>query len=108
MSLVLHKLDQITLFLRERNHNIIYVVVYVDDIIVIDSNFFEIKILKTQLERKYKLKDLGKLSYFLGIEVSYLIDGNFLSQWKYAQDIIQESGLSLQEINVSVKDFDRY
>ncbi|CAA7024956.1 unnamed protein product [Microthlaspi erraticum] len=37
-------------------------------------------------------KDLGKLKYFLGIEISRGPDGIFLSQHKYALDIIAETG----------------
>lgn len=40
------------------------------------------------------MKDMGKLKYFLGIEVARSTEGLFLSQIKYALDIIQEVGLS--------------
>ncbi|KAK3018899.1 hypothetical protein RJ639_005104 [Escallonia herrerae] len=40
------------------------------------------------------LKDLGPLNYFLGIEVARGPHGLFLSQHKYALDILSESGLS--------------
>lgn len=39
------------------------------------------------------MKDLGKLKYFLGIEVARNAEGFFLSQRKYALDIITETGL---------------
>ncbi|XP_019094525.1 PREDICTED: uncharacterized protein LOC109129933 [Camelina sativa] len=39
------------------------------------------------------MKDLGKLKYFLGIEVARSEAGFFLSQGKYALDIIAETGL---------------
>ncbi|KAL9299037.1 putative RNA-directed DNA polymerase [Arabidopsis thaliana] len=39
------------------------------------------------------MKDLGKLKYFLGLEVSRGADGFCLSQQKYALDIINEAGL---------------
>lgn len=47
-----------------------------------------------QLENKFKLKDLGQLNYFLGIEVSKSPDGIFLSQRKYILEIFEESRLS--------------
>ena len=40
------------------------------------------------------MKDLGHLKYFLGIEVSRYDKGVFLSQRKYALDLLQETGLS--------------
>ena len=40
------------------------------------------------------MKDLGSLKYFLGIEVSRSSEGIFLSQRKYALDLLQETGMS--------------
>ncbi|RVW18821.1 Retrovirus-related Pol polyprotein from transposon RE1 [Vitis vinifera] len=40
------------------------------------------------------MKDLGPLKYFLGIEVSRSSKGIFLSQRKYALDLLQETGMS--------------
>lgn len=41
----------------------------------------------------YKMKDLGPLKYFLGIEVARSSTGLFLCQRNYALDVISESGL---------------
>lgn len=38
------------------------------------------------------MKDLGQLRYFLGIEVSKTSQGLFISQRKYAEDLIKEFG----------------
>ncbi|XP_019091173.1 PREDICTED: uncharacterized protein LOC109128747 [Camelina sativa] len=48
---------------------------------------------KLQLNKCFHMKDLGKLKYFLGIEVSRGPDGFCLSQRKYALDIITKAGL---------------
>jgi histone deacetylase 1/2 len=46
-----------------------FILVYVDDIIVASSSQEAIKALLKDLEREFALKDLGDLHYFLGIEV---------------------------------------
>ncbi|KAL8168404.1 hypothetical protein V2J09_009903 [Rumex salicifolius] len=42
---------------------------------------------------KFSLKDLGRLNYFLGVQVLHLHDGIFLSQRKYITDLLQKAGL---------------
>ncbi|XP_068653915.1 uncharacterized mitochondrial protein AtMg00810-like [Aristolochia californica] len=48
-----------------------------------------IKTLITQLPKEFAMKDLGSLHYFLGVEVQYNSQGLFLSQTKYALDLLQ-------------------
>lgn len=69
------------------------VAVYVDDIILIGNNVSTIQSLKSHLHTIFNIKDLGQLSYFLGLEVSYLLDGIALSQRKFSTDLLRESGL---------------
>ncbi|RVW86383.1 Retrovirus-related Pol polyprotein from transposon RE1 [Vitis vinifera] len=54
----------------------------------------ERKALQNYLSREFEMKDLGPLKYFLGIEVSRSSEGIFLSQRKYALDLLQEIGMS--------------
>ena len=46
-----------------------YLVVYVDDIVITESDKVGIKKLTKHLFNHFQTKDLGKLKYFLGIEV---------------------------------------
>ena len=50
--------------------------------------------LKDYLFREFKMKDLRPLKYFLGIEVSRSDKGIFLSQRKYALDLLYETSMS--------------
>jgi hypothetical protein len=81
-----------SLFVRTHKDGITIVLVYVDDIIVVGNNLKQIQELKTYLGNCFKLKDLGVLKYFLGIEVACSAQGIFLSQRKYALEILEETG----------------
>jgi histone deacetylase 1/2 len=65
-----------------------YFLIYVDDIIVISSSAAAIDRLLLQLRRDFAIKDLGALSYFLGIEVHRVDDGLALCQRKYILDLL--------------------
>jgi hypothetical protein len=56
-----------------------YVLVYVDDIIVVSSSSEATSALLRDLEKDFALKDLGELHYFLGIEVTKINEGIMLS-----------------------------
>jgi Reverse transcriptase (RNA-dependent DNA polymerase) len=64
----------------------------VDDIIITGNNPSEIDSIKNDLQRNFDIKDLGKLKYFLGIEVAHSSKGLFISQRKYVLDLLKETG----------------
>jgi len=66
----------------------------VDDILVTGSNIDEVHVLKHHLHSSFGIKDLGQLHYFLGFEVSHLPEGISLSQRKFTQDLLIDSGFS--------------
>ncbi|GJZ11354.1 ribonuclease H-like domain-containing protein [Tanacetum coccineum] len=67
--------------------------VYVDDIIKTGNNVSEIEKFKVYLKSKFMIKDLGKLKYFLGIEVIDTSKGICLNQRKYVLDLLSEYGM---------------
>uniref|UniRef100_F6GZU0 Protein kinase domain-containing protein n=1 Tax=Vitis vinifera TaxID=29760 RepID=F6GZU0_VITVI len=67
--------------------------VYVDDIVITGSDQNGIQKLKQHLFTHFQTKDLGKLKYFLGIEIAQSSSGVVLSQRKYALDILEEIGM---------------
>ncbi|GKD21177.1 ribonuclease H-like domain-containing protein, partial [Tanacetum coccineum] len=67
--------------------------VYVDDVINIGNNVSEIDKFKVFLKSKFMIKDLGKLKYFLGIEVINTDKGIYLNQKKYVLDLLSEYGM---------------
>jgi len=46
------------------------------------------------LSHNFEMKDLGQLNYFLGLEVTSGSDGYYLSQAKYASDLLSKAGLT--------------
>jgi hypothetical protein len=64
-----------SLFYYSKGGYTIFVLVYVDDIIVASSSQKATDALLKDLEKEFALKDLGDLHYFLGIEVKRLDDG---------------------------------
>jgi hypothetical protein len=56
-----------------------FLLVYVDDIIIASSSSAAVDLLLGQLQSDFALKDLGALSYFLGIEVNKVDDSICLS-----------------------------
>lgn len=67
--------------------------VYVDDIIVASSSSQAVEALLKDLREDFALKDLGELSYFLGIEVKKEKEYIVMSQHKYALDILKRVGM---------------
>lgn len=83
-----------SLFIYSQGDVIIFMLRYVDDIIVTGSSGEAIAALLKDLSSEFALKDLGTLNYFLGIEVKPSQGGIILSQEKYAADILKRVGMS--------------
>ncbi|GJX45923.1 ribonuclease H-like domain-containing protein [Tanacetum coccineum] len=66
---------------------------YVDGIVITRNDLSEIEKFKLFFKSKFQIKDLGKLKYFLGIEVLDNDDGICLSQRKYGLELLHEYGL---------------
>jgi histone deacetylase 1/2 len=82
-----------SLFFYNRGKHSIYVLVYVDDIIVASSSQDAVGALLADLQKDFALKDLGDLHYFLGIEVKRSNGALILSQGRYATDILKRSAM---------------
>jgi Reverse transcriptase (RNA-dependent DNA polymerase) len=81
-----------SLFIKHNTNGTTVVLVYVDDIIVTGNNQIEIDCVKKDLKQKFEIKDLGKLKYFLGIEITHSQKRLFISQRKYVLDLLKETG----------------
>jgi hypothetical protein len=89
-----HSTADPSLFCLHRESGSVFLLLYVDDIVLTGSHPHLISMVKDLLHNHFKIKDLGRLKYFLGIEVAKSKKGLFLSQRQYALDIISDCGLT--------------
>ena len=73
-----------------KNEGIVIVLIYVDDLLVTGSSITLINDTKQVLKDNFKIKDLGPLRYFLGIEFARNNEGILMHQRKYALEIISD------------------
>jgi hypothetical protein len=69
--------------------HIIILFLYVDDLILTSSGSKLLNHVKTNLKKKFEMKDFIFLHYFLGLQVLQNNEGIFLSQSKYACDLLR-------------------
>jgi hypothetical protein len=84
-----------SLFIFQRSNITPYLLVYVDDIIVVSSSTEAADRPVHQFGTSFPLKDLGSLHYFLSVEVYTQDSGCLLmSQRKYALELLQRAGMT--------------
>ena len=82
-----------TLFIKHASAGKISILlVYVDDILVTGDDEEEKQSLGEYLNGEFEMKKLGRLKYFLGIEVAHSKHGIFISQQKYITDLLRDTG----------------
>ena len=82
------------LFLRRTDKDTILLLLYVDDMIITGDDLSGIQELKDFLSQQFEMKDLGYLSYFLGLEIIYFTDGLYITQAKYVSKLLSRVGLT--------------
>ena len=84
-----------SLFFFRRGNDIAYLLLYVDDMVLTDSTPGLLQHIVQRLRAEFAVKDLGELSFFLGIAVKRDAHGFYLSQQRYdAEDILERAGMS--------------
>ncbi|XP_028095398.1 uncharacterized protein LOC114295371 [Camellia sinensis] len=73
---------------------LLLLLLYVNDMIITEDDIMGISSLKKFLSRQFEMKDLGLLSNFLGLEISYDSSGYFLTQAKYTSDLLVRAALT--------------
>lgn len=83
-------------YIKRSNSDILYVLVYVDDLVVATNNINSYRELVQCLNQEFRTKELGLLHYCLGIEFiqDQTTKSTFMSQKQYAQDLLFKFGMS--------------
>ncbi|GKE25256.1 ribonuclease H-like domain-containing protein, partial [Tanacetum coccineum] len=68
-----------------------FLLIYVDDIVLTTSSTALLQNIILSLHKEFEMTDLGALNYFLGISITRDTTGIFLSQNKYAMDILERA-----------------
>ncbi|XP_021802647.1 uncharacterized protein LOC110746719 [Prunus avium] len=79
-----------SLFILKVPH-LVLILVYVDDIIITGPSSAACQTIISKLGTQFPIKDLGPLHYFLGLEVHQTDHGIFLSQQKYALELLSRA-----------------
>jgi hypothetical protein len=82
-----------TFFIRNQGNHKLIAQIYVDDIIfgaTLDSQAHEFA---EEMKQEFEMSMIGELTYFLGMQVKQTGEGIFISQAKYAKDLVKRLGL---------------
>ncbi|PKU79468.1 Retrovirus-related Pol polyprotein from transposon TNT 1-94 [Dendrobium catenatum] len=82
-----------SLLIYDKNDTQLYLLIYVDDILISGNNKHTLQQLLAQLRQTFSLKQLDNANLFLGIQIQTTATGLFLHQAHYARDIIHSAGL---------------
>lgn len=82
-----------SLFIFELCQVIVYILVYIDDILLTSNDNSVINSFIYRLYSQFALKDLGPLHFFLGFEVIQTSNGLHLAQTKYAKVILLKANM---------------
>lgn len=83
-----------SLFVYKQSKLLLYILIYVDDIIITGNSPSVIQLCIQALGMEFAFKDLGSLHFLLGIEVSSRPTGLFLSQKKYILDLVHKTKMA--------------
>ncbi|CAL8176533.1 unnamed protein product [Prunus armeniaca] len=90
-----HSHSDASLFIHHGSHTSIYVLIYVDDIIVTGHSSAEISSFIDLLCSKFDSRKMGDLSFFLGMEILRTPKTISLSQTRYALDLLKKFNMEL-------------
>ena len=82
-----------TLFVKHQMNDLIVVQVYVDDIIFGSTNHLLVEEFASLMSQEFEMSMMGELSFMLGLQIKQMEDGIFISQEKYARELVKKFGM---------------
>ena len=82
-----------TLFVKRNEKSLLVAQVYVDDIVFISTIDHLAHEFSEEMKREFEMSMVGELNYFLGLQVKQREDGIFISQEKYAKNLVKRFDL---------------
>ncbi|KAJ1704622.1 hypothetical protein LUZ63_004403 [Rhynchospora breviuscula] len=82
-----------TLFTKKKDDHLLLVQIYVDDIIFGSTNATLAQEFSSLMSSEFEMSMMGELNFFLGLQIKQLQDGIFISQTKYAKELIKKFGV---------------
>lgn len=84
------------LYSKCNNQSKMYVLLYVDDLLIMGTNLNEVNDLKKEFNKNFEMKDLGIVHNYLGIRVSQNLNKGFteLDQSDYLIKVLEKFGMS--------------
>ncbi|KAJ0441172.1 putative RNA-directed DNA polymerase [Helianthus annuus] len=81
-----------TLFIKKVWNKIVIVSLYVDDLIYMGNDQMLCEGFKKSIMQEFEMTDLGRMKYFLGVEITQYKGGIGMCQKKYAKEILERLG----------------
>lgn len=82
-----------SLFILKTKIEVLYILIYVDDILIIASSSHAINRIIQYLKAKFAIKELGDLHFFFRVEAARSFEGLYLTQRKYIIDLLKRSNM---------------
>ena len=93
MGLVRGEVDQ-CVYHKVGDGDMVYVAIYVDDVLIFSNNMKSIENVKSKLAAKFMMKDMGEVSSVLGTRISRGRDTIKIDQSQYVADVLVRFGMS--------------
>ena len=82
------------MYKKTTNDGVTLVIIWVDDLIIAASNMNLMNSFKDNMKRRFKMKDLGKISYFLGIDFNQKDGEMRMNQKRYLTKLLERFNMT--------------